>query len=44
MSHLIQRLDRDGKWKTILDDLASRRADPYTLVEEIVATELTRRE
>jgi len=44
MSHLIQRLDRDGKWKTILDDLASRRADPYTLVEEIIATELIGRE
>ena len=42
MSHLLRKIERDGKWKTILDDLATRQADPYSLVEEIMAHELVK--
>ncbi len=44
MAHFIQKINRDGKWKTILDDLASRRADPYSIVEAIMADELSKKE
>jgi LAO/AO transport system kinase len=42
MSHLLRKIERDGKWKTILDDLATRQVDPYSLVEEIMAHELVK--
>ena len=40
MSHFLRKIERDGKWKTILDDLASRRTDPYSLVEQMMAREI----
>jgi LAO/AO transport system kinase len=40
MSHFLRKMEQDGTWRTILDDLASRRADPYSIVEEMVAREL----
>ena len=42
MSHFLRRIDRDGQWKTILDDLACRRIDPYSLVEKMMSEELKR--
>ena len=40
MSHFLRKIERDGKWKAILDDLASRRTDPYSLVEQMMAREI----
>jgi LAO/AO transport system kinase len=40
MSHFLRKIERDGKWKAILDDLASRRTDPYSLVEQMMASEI----
>ena len=40
MSHFLREIERDGKWKAILDDLASRRTDPYSLVEQMMAREM----
>jgi LAO/AO transport system kinase len=40
MSHFLRKIERDGKWKAILDDLASRRTDPYSLVEQMMAREM----
>jgi LAO/AO transport system kinase len=42
MSQLLRKIERDGKWKTILNDLATRQVDPYSLVEEIMAHELVK--
>ncbi|NWF92272.1 MAG: methylmalonyl Co-A mutase-associated GTPase MeaB [Syntrophaceae bacterium] len=42
MTHLIEKLEKEGRWETIIDDLVNRRADPYSLVEEIMAEELTK--
>ena len=39
----LRKLERDGQWETILDDLASRRTDPYSLVEKVMAEELNRK-
>jgi LAO/AO transport system kinase len=44
MSHFLRKLERDGQWKTILDDLASRRTDPYSLVEKMMSEELNRKD
>jgi LAO/AO transport system kinase len=40
MSHFLREIERDGKWTAILDDLASRRTDPYSLVEQMMAREI----
>ncbi len=40
MSHFLRKMEKDGKWKAILDDLANRRTDPYSLVEDWMAKEL----
>ncbi len=40
MSHFLRKIEKNGKWKAILDDLANRRTDPYSLVEDWMAREL----
>jgi len=40
MSRFIQKIEKDGEWESILDDLTKRRIDPYTLAEKIMAEEL----
>ena len=42
MGHFIKKIERDGEWKKILDDLASRRRDPYSLGEQMMASEFIR--
>jgi len=40
MAHLIENIEREGKWDKIIDDIMTRRTDPYSLAEEIMAREL----
>jgi LAO/AO transport system kinase len=40
MSRFIQKIEKDGGWEGILDDLTKRRTDPYSLAEKIMAEEL----
>jgi len=40
MSRFIQKMEKDGEWERILDDLMKRRTDPYSLAEKIMAEEL----
>ncbi len=40
MSRFIQKIEKDGGWENILDDLTKRRTDPYSLAEKIMAEEL----
>lgn len=40
MSRFIQKIEKDGEWESILDDLTKRRIDPYSLAEKIMAEEL----
>jgi LAO/AO transport system kinase len=42
MGRFLKKIEKDGEWKKILDDLASRRRDPYSLVEEMMASEFMR--
>ncbi len=40
MAHFIKKIEKEGKWETIIDGLMNRRTDPYSVVEKILADEL----
>ncbi len=40
MNHLVEKIEREGKLDKIIDDIVTRRIDPYSLAEEIMASEL----
>jgi LAO/AO transport system kinase len=41
VGHFTRKIEREGRWETILDDLTKRRADPYSLAERLIAEELS---
>ena len=41
MSHFIGKMEKEGEWDKIIDDLINRRTDPYSVAEKIMADELT---
>jgi LAO/AO transport system kinase len=40
MAHFIEKMEKEGKWDKIIDDLMNRRIDPYSMAERIMADEL----
>ena len=40
MAHFIQKIDKEGKWEAILNDLMGKQTDPYTIAEKLMAEEL----
>ena len=42
LAHFVKKIEKEGEWETIIDDLMERRTDPYSLVEKIMAEELTK--
>lgn len=40
MTHFIEKMEKEGQWETIIDDLIHRRTDPYSVVERMMAEEL----
>jgi LAO/AO transport system kinase len=40
MSHFIEKMEKEGEWDKIIDDLMNRRMDPYSLAEKIMAEQL----
>jgi LAO/AO transport system kinase len=40
MTHFVEKLEKEGDWEKIIDDLMSRRTDPYSLAQRIMAEEL----
>jgi LAO/AO transport system kinase len=40
MSHFIEKMEKEGEWDKIIDDLMNRRTDPYSLAERWMADEL----
>jgi LAO/AO transport system kinase len=40
MAHFIEKIEKEGKWEKIIDDLMNRRTDPYSLAEKVMAEEL----
>jgi LAO/AO transport system kinase len=37
IAHFTRKIEREGRWGTILDDLTERRIDPYSLAERLMA-------
>jgi len=42
MTHFIEKMEKEGKWDKIIDDLMNRRTDPYSVAERIMSEELTK--
>jgi LAO/AO transport system kinase len=39
MTHFVEKIEKEGKWESLIDDLAKRRTDPYTVVEKMMSEE-----
>ncbi len=37
MTHFVEKMEKEGKWESLIDDLIKRRTDPYTVVEKMMA-------
>jgi len=42
MTHFVEKMEKEGKWEGLIDDLMNRRTDPYSVVERMMAEELTK--
>jgi LAO/AO transport system kinase len=40
MAHFIEKMEKEGKWERLIDDLTKRRIDPYSVVQRMMAEEL----
>jgi LAO/AO transport system kinase len=40
MAHFIEKMEKEGQWDKIIDDLMNRRIDPYSVAEKVMAEEL----
>jgi len=43
MAHFIQKIEKEGKWEMMLDELMNRRTDPYSMAEKIIEEELRKK-
>jgi len=42
MAHFIEKMEKEGQWDKIIDDLMNRRIDPYSVAEKLMNEELTK--
>jgi len=42
MTHFMEKIEKEGDWDKIIDDLMHRRTDPYSVAEKVMAEELTK--
>jgi hypothetical protein len=40
MAHFIEKMEKEGQWETLIDDIMKRRTDPYSVAERMMAEEL----
>lgn len=40
LTHFIEKMEKEGQWDKIIDDLMNRRTDPYSVAEKVMAEEL----
>jgi LAO/AO transport system kinase len=40
MTRFVKKIEKEGEWDHIIDDLAHRRTDPYSVAEKMIAEEL----
>jgi LAO/AO transport system kinase len=43
MTHLLQKIEREGNWDNLVEDLANRQIDPYTIVEKVMEESFIRK-
>ena len=39
MTYLVDKIEKEGQWEKIIDDLMDRRIDPYTVAERVLKEE-----
>jgi LAO/AO transport system kinase len=39
MTHFIEKMEKEGQWEKIIDDIMTRRTDPYSIAEKVMASE-----
>jgi len=42
MAHFMEKIEQEGLWDKIIDDVMQKRNDPYSIVERLMATEFGR--
>jgi LAO/AO transport system kinase len=42
MAHFIEKMEKEGRWDKMIDDLMNRRTDPYSVAEKVMAEELVK--
>src|SRR4030043_479869 len=40
MAYFIEKIEKEGQWEIVINDLMNRRTDPYSLAEKIMTSEL----
>jgi LAO/AO transport system kinase len=40
MTHFIEKMEKEGQWEKIIDDIMTRRTDPYSIAEKVMTEEL----
>jgi LAO/AO transport system kinase len=40
MSYFVEKIEKEGRWESIINDLMIRRTDPYSVVEKIISEEI----
>jgi LAO/AO transport system kinase len=40
MAHFVEKMEKEGQWETLIDDIMKRRTDPYSVAEKMMAEEL----
>jgi LAO/AO transport system kinase len=40
MAHFMEKMEKEGQWDKIIDDLMNRRTDPYSVAEKVMSEEL----
>jgi LAO/AO transport system kinase len=43
MTRFVEKMEKEGKWEGLIEDLMNRRTDPYTMVEKMIAEEIKHR-
>lgn len=42
MAHFVSKMEKEGRWDKIIDDLMNRRTDPYSVAEKIMTEEFNK--
>ena len=40
MAHFVEKMEKEGQWETLIDDIMKHRTDPYSVVEKMMSEEL----